>query len=168
MRKTERLHAIARQLAIRKNCYSINHHSLFKVRNAECLNHRLWLIVTAGLVRQLFWDTQQTFVCCWCYYITYVCMCQHLFLNFLKLFSGRFYPDTYACTSTIEKSLLLYLNCLTQVYHCLTQDASLNIAQSYTRLFIYLAQVAQFHTFLFRHLLEGIFQKYRSRNSGKY
>lgn len=87
---------------------------------------------------------------------------------FFKLFSGRFYPDTYACTSTIEKSLLLYLNCLTQVYHCLTQDASLNIAQSYTRLFIYLAQVAQFHTFLFRHLLEGIFQKYRSRNSGKY
>lgn len=85
MRKTERLHAIARQLAIRKNCYSINHHSLFKVRNAECLNHRLWLIVTAGLVRQLFWDTQQTFVCCWCYYITYVCMCQHLFKTFCNL-----------------------------------------------------------------------------------
>lgn len=122
MRKTERLHAIVRQLAIRKNCYSINHHSLFKVRNAECLNHRLWLIVTAGLVRQLFWDTQQTFVCCWCYYITYVCMCQHLFLNFLKLFSGRFYPDTYACTSTIEKSLLLYLKLL---------DASISL--SYTR-----------------------------------
>lgn len=86
MRKTERLHAIARQLAICKNCYSINHHSLFKVRNAECLNHRFGLIVTAGLVRQLFWDTQQTFVCCWCYYITYDCMCQHFF----KTFSGRY------------------------------------------------------------------------------
>lgn len=84
MRKTERLHAIARQLAICKNCYSINHHSLFKVRNAECLNHQRGLIVTAGLVRQLFLDTQQTFVCCWCYYITYDCMCQHLFL---KLFA---------------------------------------------------------------------------------
>nr|DAT23504.1 MAG TPA: hypothetical protein [Caudoviricetes sp.] len=59
MRKTERLHAIARQLAICKNCYSINHHSLFKVRNAECLNHQRGLIVTAGLVRQLFLDTQQ-------------------------------------------------------------------------------------------------------------
>nr|DAX89462.1 MAG TPA: hypothetical protein [Caudoviricetes sp.] len=86
MRKTERLHAIARQLAICKNCYSINHHSLFKVRNAECLNHQRGLIVTAGLVRQLFWDTQQTFVCCWCYYITYVCMCQHLFFKLFKTF----------------------------------------------------------------------------------
>lgn len=168
MRKTERLHAIARQLAICKNCYSINHHSLFKVRNAECLNHQRGLIVTAGLVRQLFWDTQQTFVCYVCTLPHTIVCVKYLFLNFLKLFSGRFYPDTYACTSTIEKSLLLYLNCLTQVYHCLTQDTSLNIAQSYTRLFIYLAQVAQFHTFLFRHLLEGIFQKYRSRNSGKY
>lgn len=42
------------------------------------------------------------------------------FLNFLKLFSGRFYPDTYACTSTIEKSLLLYLNCLAQLQHWCT------------------------------------------------
>lgn len=83
---------------------------------------------------------------------------------FLKLFCNLdFDRPTWAL-----KSLLLYLNCLAQVYHCLTQDTSLNIAQSYTRLFIYLAQVAQFHTFLFRHLLEGIFQKYRSRNSGKY
>lgn len=143
MRKTERLHAIARQLAICKNCYLVNHHSLFNVQNALCQNHGLRLIVTAGLVRQLFWDTQQTFVCCWCYYITYVCMCQHLFF---KLFCNLdFDRPTWAL-----KSLLLYFNCLWQVYHCLTQDTSRNIAQSYTRLFIYLAQVAQLHTFLFR------------------
>lgn len=157
MRKTERLHAIARQLAICKNCYSINHHSLFKVRNAECLNHRLWLIVTAGLVRQLFWDTQQTFVCCWCYYITYICMCQHLFKTFCNLDFDRptwaFKSFSQLLSASITLSYTRY---------------KWNIAQSYTRLFIYLAQDAQFHTFLFRHLLEGIFQKYRSRNSGKY
>ena len=60
-RRTSRYH---KQLAIRENCYSVQLISLFKVQNAECLNHRRGLIVTAGLVRQLFWDIQQTFVCC--------------------------------------------------------------------------------------------------------
>ena len=66
-------------LAIIKTAILFNPYAVVNVQNAECLNHRRGLIVTAGLVQQLFWDAQQTFVCCWCYYITYDCMCQYLF-----------------------------------------------------------------------------------------
>lgn len=147
MRKTERLHAIARQLAIRKNCYSINHHSLFKVRNAECLNHRLWLIVTAGLVRQLFWDTQQTFVCCWCYYITYVCMCQHLFLNFFLVGFIQIHMLVHpqlrsrcCCISIAWRKYIIVLHKMqVWILHNLTQDFLYILHKSHNFILFYFA-----------------------------
>lgn len=146
MRKTERLHAIVKQLAIRENCYSVQ--PIFTFQCSECPMPKSWAWVDC--FRQISLATflgHSTDICLLLVLLYHIRLC--VSTPFLKLFSGRFYPDTYACTSTIEKSLLLYLNCLAQVQHCLTQDTSRNIAQSYTRHFIYLAQVAQLHTFLF-------------------
>lgn len=143
MRKTERLHAIVRQLAIRKNCYSINHHSLFKVRNAECLNHRLWLIVTAGLVRQLFWDTQQTFVCCWCYYITYVCMCQYLFKTFfaISILTAPHGLCSRCCYISIAcgKYIIVLHKIQVGILHNLTQDFLYILHKSHNCILFYFA-----------------------------
>ena len=143
MRKTERLHAIARQLAICKNCYLVNHHSLFNVQNALCQNHGLRLIVTAGLVRQLFWDCITSFFL-WCMYcITSLNLCQYLFKTFfaISILTAPHGLWSRCCYISIAcgKYIIVLHKIQVWILHNLTQDFLYILHKSHNFILFYFA-----------------------------